>query len=327
MKEVASIDPQPASRLYGNRVDWREMVLPLAVVLLVVYAYFINRVCLFQVSKTSLFNWLWISWSRGADYVHGFFVPPLAVALMYWRWNKKLRGVPMTSSKWGLAFIGTAMVMYIFGARGQLNQLIAISLVILSFGVVLYLGGWVWLQELWFPCALLSFMIPLDFLDEKVGFPLRLFVAETSSHVLNLFGLDVYNSGTGIHSASKRFASLEVANPCSGIRSLEALMTLTALYGYLAMDKAWKKWVLFLSSIPLAVIGNLARIMTMVLVSLGFGSDSATKVHNFSGFIVFSLAILCMLGLGTLLNLHYRDILNHWMQEEAPPAPVPRKVK
>ncbi len=301
--------------------------MPGAVILLIIYAYCINPVSLFQTEKTSLLKWLWISWSRGADYVHGFFVPPLAIGLMYWRWNKKLRNVPVTSSKWGLWFIGGAMVLYIIGARGQVNQLIAISLVVLAFGVVLYLGGWAWLEELWFPCALLSFMIPLDFLDERLGFPLRIFVANTSSRFLNLFGLDVFNQGTGIHSASGRFAPLEVANPCSGIRSLEALMTLTALYGYLAMDKAWKKWILFLSSIPLAVIGNLARIMTMVLVSLGFGSDSATKVHNFSGFIVFSLAILCMLGLGTLLNLHYRDILDHWLQEEAPPAPVPRKVK
>ena len=89
------------------------------------------------------------------------------------------------------------------------------------------------------------------------------------------------------------------------------------------MDRGWKKWVLFLSSMPLAVIGNLARISTVALVAQGFGQDLAMKVyHEYSGYIVFSLAILCMLALGAALNLHYRDWIEHWTQEEEP-APRP----
>ena len=79
--------------------------------------------------------------------------------------------------------------------------------------------------------------------------------------------------------------------------------------------------MLFLSSVPLAVLGNLARITTVALVAQGFGYDPAMKIyHEFSGYIVFSLAILCMLGLGTILNIHYRELLDHWLQEEAPPT-------
>ena len=76
-------------------------------------------------------------------------------------------------------------------------------------------------------------------------------------------------------------------------------MALTSLYGYVTMDCGWKKWVLFFSSMPLAVIGNLARISTVALVAQGFGQDLAMKVyHEYSGYIVFSLAILSMLALG-----------------------------
>lgn len=287
---------------------------------LIVYAYGINRVCMFQVTRTSLFGWLLEFWGRGGDYAHGYLVPVVAAGILGWQWKTTLRNLPMETSRWGLVAIALAMVLYVVGVRGQVPRIVAGSFVVLIFGVILYLGGWSWARATWFPCAFLVFMIPLNFIDPYVSFPLRMFVANVAGGMLNLFGLDVYSEGTGIYSRSGRFLPLDVADPCSGIRSLVALMALTSMYGYLAMDRAWKKWVLFLSSVPLAVIGNLARITTVALVAQGFGSDPAMKIyHGFSGYIVFSLAILCMLGLGTLLNLRYRELLEHWLQEEEPP--------
>ena len=106
-------------------------------------------------------------------------------------------------------------------------------------------------------------------------------------------------------------------------------MALTSLYGYVTMDRSWKKWLLFLSSIPLAVLGNLARITTVALVAQGFGQDWAMKIyHDYSGYIVFSLAILCMIALGASLNLHYRELIYRWTQEEVPiPVPPRRPAK
>ena len=184
----------------------------------------------------------------------------------------------------------------------------------------------------WFPCAFLVFMIP--YTEANVSFRLRMLVTDLAVTLLNVFDVTVYSSGTGIFSGipdqprTVRFAPLDVADPCSGIRSLVALMALTAVYGYMVMDRPWKKWVLFLSSFPLAVIGNLARIVTIVLVAQGFGGDSALKVyHSFSGYIVFSLAIVCMLALGALLNVHYQELIRHWLAEEKPPAPVPQRPR
>jgi exosortase len=144
-----------------------------------------------------------------------------------------------------------------------------------------------------------------------------MFVANISTGLLRLLGLDVYQNGTGILSQSRRFAALDVADPCSGIRSLVALMALTSLYGYVTMDRAWKKWILFISSIPLAVLGNVARITTVALVAQGFGSDWAMKIyHDYSGYIVFSLAIVSMVILGVVLSLRYNEIVHRWMHEE-----------
>jgi len=304
----------------------RRWVLGALALGLVVYAYGISRVCMFQVEARSLVGWLLVFWGRGGDYAHGYLVPVVAAGVLWWKWRTALRLIPATTSAWGLVFVGAAMLLYVAGVRGQVPRLVAVSLVVLIFGMVFYLGGWRWAKEAWFPCAFLVFMIPLNFLDLYVSFPLRVFVTNLSSVLLNLCGLDVYGQGTGLYSRAGRFSPLDVADPCSGIRSLVALMALTAVYGYLAMDRPWKKWVLFLSSLPLAVIGNLARITTVALVAQGFGNDSAMKIyHAFSGYIVFSLAIICMLGLGALLNVHWRKLIDHWMDDEAPPPPVGRK--
>ena len=294
---------------------------------IVFYAYFVSKTCASGVTPLSLFGWLWIYWGRGADYAHGYVVPLVAAGLFGWKWRKKLQTEPLRTANSGLAVILAGMTIYWMGVKAANPRLVAGSFVVLIFGLILYLAGWGWAKELWFPCAFLLFMIPLNFLEQYVSFPLRIFVAQVSTSLLNVLGVNVYREGTGIYSVANRFLPLEVADPCSGIRSLMALMALTSLYGYITMDQAWKKWALFLSSIPLAVIGNLARITTVALVAQGFGQDWAMKIyHDYSGYIVFSLAILCMIGLGAMLNIHYRELVHRWTQEDVrPPRPARKR--
>ena len=294
---------------------------------IVFYAYFISKTCTSGVTPLSLFGWLWVYWGRGADYAHGYVVPVVAAGLFGWKWRRRLHSVPLSTANSGLAVILAGVTIYWIGVKAANPRLVAGSLVVLIFGLILYLAGWDWARELWFPCAFLLFMIPLNFLEQYVSFPLRVFVAQVSTALLNALGQNVYREGTGIYSTVNRFLPLEVADPCSGIRSLMALMALTSLYGYIAMDQTWKKWVLFLSSIPLAVVGNLARITTVALVAQGFGQDWAMKIyHDYSGYIVFSLAILCMIGLGAMLNIDYRELIHRWTEEDVrPPRPVRKR--
>jgi len=292
---------------------------------LIFYAYFISKTCASGVKPLSLFAWLWLYWGRGSDYAHGYVVPVIAAGLFVWKWKKKLHALPLSTTSSGLAVILGAVTLYWIGVKAANARLVAGSLVVLIFGLILYLAGWEWAKELWFPCAFLFFMIPLNFLDAYVSFPLRLFVAQVSTSLLNVLGMEVYRQGTGIYSKLSRFMPLEVADPCSGIRSLVALIALTSLYGYVTMDEAWKKWVLFVSSMPLAVIGNLARITTVALVAQGFGQDWAMKIyHDYSGYIVFSLAILCMIGLGAVLNVDYHEMVVRWTKEDVRPPRPPR---
>jgi exosortase len=301
----------------------RQWVLFALVAGLVVYAYAILKTCVVGITPVSLLNWLLAYWSRGGDYAHGYVVPVVAAGIFFWKWRTVLHALPPVVTTSGLVGVVVAVLAFYVGVKAQNPRAVAGSLVIMTFGLVHYFGGWQWAKQLWFPCVFLLFMIPVTFLEQPLAFPLRMFVAKLSVWILNVLGLDVLQDGTAIRSAQGRFQPLDVANPCSGIRSLVALMALTSLYGYVTMDRGWKKWILFLSSIPLAVLGNLARISTVALVAQGFGQDIAMKVyHEYSGYIVFSLAILCMLALGAALNLHYRDWIHHWMQEEEIPQPV-----
>ena len=329
MDERMNSEPQVPTTLFRSDapVDWRRMTLGGVVVVLVFYAYGIGKTCALGIVPTSALGWLFRYWSQGGEYAHGYVVPVISAGLFAWLWRRRLVGVPLASVKAGLAVITLAALLYWLGVRGANPRLVATSLVVLIFGLILYAGGWTWARALWFPCVFLVFMIPLNFLEPYVSFPLRMFVANVSSGFLNLLGLDVYQNGTGIFSQTGRFAPLDVADPCSGIRSLVALMALTSLYGYVTMDKGWKKWVLFASSIPLAMLGNVARITTVALVAQGFGSDWAMKIfHDYSGYIVFSLAIISMVLLGVMLNLQYGEILHRWVHEEVPrPLPASRK--
>lgn len=301
----------------------RRWILAGVGLVIIFYAYFISKTCASGIHPLSLFAWLWVYWGRGSDNAHGYVVPVIAAGLVVWKWRKKLRAMPLSTANIGLVVILTAVTLYWIGVKAANARVVAGSLVVLIFGLIWYLAGWEWAKELWFPCAFLLFMIPLNFLDAYVSFPLRLFVAQVSTSLLNVLGMEVYRQGTGIYSKLSRFMPLEVADPCSGIRSLVALIALTSLYGYVTMHETWKKWVLFVSSMPLAVVGNLARITTVALVAQGFGQDWAMKIyHDYSGYIVFSLAILCMIGLGAVLNIDYHEMVDRWTKEDVrPPRP------
>src|SRR5271154_4778219 len=164
-------------------------------------------------------------------------------------------------------------------------------------------------------------MIPLNFLDEMVGFPLRMLVTEASTSLLNWLGIETVHRGTAIYSSVFHF---DVADPCSGIRSLMALTTVTAAYGYVTQHVQWKRWVLFLSAMPLAVLGNLARVTSIALVAQVYGQELASKTyHEYPGYIVFGVALSTMVIIGLLLNFPFRHYFENWLKPPSPPESGP----
>jgi exosortase len=249
--------------------------------------------------------------SYGGDYSHGWLIP-LVTGYILWLKRHELAAAPKSVSHVGLALVVTALLFHWLGAKGQQTRFSLLGLVILIWAIPFYLYGWRVAKLLVFPCSYLIFCIPLNFLD-SLTFPLRIFATVISTALLNGLGIAAERSGSAIYSQAAGGFSFDVADPCSGIKSLLALTALTAVYAYFTQRTWWKKWLLFLSSIPLAIIGNIARITTVAIVAEAFGEKLALGLyHDYSGYVVFSVAIALMIALGSLLNLNFAELRERW---------------
>jgi exosortase len=266
----------------------------------------------------SLGRYIWRNWTENEDMGHGFLVVPAALFLIHAKRERLLSMTPRTG--WGgLVLLILGLILFWAGNQADVTFAGLISILIVLAGTVWWLLGWEFLRELSFPIAFLIFAIPFPGLDMIVALPLRYLMSKISVLVLNLIGIPVILSGTGILSApdaslqlaaGQRFA-VDVANPCSGIRSLFALMMVGALFAQFTLKETWKKWVLFLCTLPLAVLGNLARILMLTIGTVAFGSEFAlgknplehpSWFHMAAGYLVFIVALMGMMGIGSLLG-------------------------
>lgn len=267
-------------------------------------------------------------WKNTPEWEHCFFVPFICLFLVYHCRNKILESPISPDVKWGGIFIGVSMLCYWVGYKIDILFFSFLTLHLFLGALILWFAGWGFMRAILFPFAFLVFAWPFPFLDAMLAFPLRLIMSEISHIFLNLVGIDNVKVGTAIVSApdfdkgieqGARFA-LDVANPCSGIRSLFALVMVTALYSYFSLKVVWKQWALFLCAAPLAILGNFGRILMLCFGTLLFGSDFAigteedpSGYHMLSGFFVFVVALAGMVGVGNLLQRKFPDDLKGFL--------------
>jgi exosortase len=293
---------------------------------------------------TSVTGALWAMWNGFPDFMYGMLVPPLAAIVIYLQ-RKQLVQIPVNGWWPGIVFVALSLALFWAGRRVDNQYIGFFSIQILLATLVLWLMGWRWLSALAFPLAFLVFTWPMPFLDNMVTFPLRMFMSGSSVSVLNLFGLAVVQNGTGIHSAANpdmglaegKLFEVDVADPCSGIRSLFALMMISALYGHFTLHTPWKRAALFLSSVPLAIAGNLARILMLTLGIVTIGAptaigtlDKPTLFHEAAGYVVFLVALGGMLLICRVLSTSRDEWRSKWrlvkteVKNSTAPAPPAR---
>ena len=300
-----------AIKFSPSSIDWAKVALGIVTLGLIYYAYFVQLVEAHGDVRLSCYRWLMSHWSHISNYSHGPLIPLMAIGLVWWKWAD-VSTASIEPLPGGVAVLAVAMTMYYLGVKAVQPRAVVFSFILLLYGLTLTLGGRQLFRQLFFPITFLLLMIPLNFLDEVVGFPLRMMVAQASTALLNWFGIETIRRGTAIYSAVFHF---DVADPCSGIRSLMALTTVTAAYGYVTQHAQWKRWVLFLSAMPLAVLGNMARVTSIALVAQVYGQELASKTyHEYSGYIVFGVALSTMVIIGFLLNFPYRRIFQNWQK-------------
>jgi exosortase len=255
------------------------------------------------------------------DYTYCLFVPPIFAYLVYLRWDE-LERAPIRQSYLGLGLIILGIAVYWFGMRAGNQYFGYASVQILLAGVILWLWGGAVFRLLLFPWAFFVFAWPVPFLDPIIAFPLRMVMSTMASHILPMIGIPCLQNGTALLSpgdvlhnipVGSRF-QIDIADPCSGIRSLFALLMFSALFGYLFLPRLWQQWAIFLSAFPLAILGNLARVIMLVLGSICFGSSFAIGTtenpswfHEGCGFLIYGVALGAEFGLASLLTRKWRE--------------------
>ncbi len=241
-----------------------------------------------------------VQWYDDPDYSHGFLVP-LISAYFVWERREKLLALPVVPSLWGIGVLGFGLIMLLIGSVGVELYTQRTSLIMVLAGLVLLVLGREFLRVLVFPFVFLLFMVPLPaIVVNAVSFPLQMFAAKTAAFCLFNLGIPVLREGNVIMLAS---TTLEVAEACSGIRSLQALLALGTVYAYFTQTVMWKRWALVLLSIPIAIAANAFRVSGTGVLAHYFGIEAAEGFyHTFSGWLIFVVAFALLLACGAVLS-------------------------
>jgi exosortase len=241
-------------------------------------------------------------WWSDPNFSHGFFVPAFS-AFVVWQESARLSQVRRSPSSWGLPVIVLSLLMLIVGTYGAELFLSRLSLVLLTVGMVIFFLGWPMFRALLFPLAFLILMIPIPaIVFSQMTFPLQIIASKLAAATLPIFGVPVLREGNIINLPAM---PLEVAQACSGIRSLMSLATLAIMYGYLTESRNWVRVGLALASIPIAVCANALRIVGTGLIVQYWDPDKAEGFfHLFSGWLVFVVSLLMLFLLHQLSKLN-----------------------
>jgi exosortase len=238
-------------------------------------------------------------WWTDGNYSHGFLIIPIA-AYLAWERRREFTAAPNRPTAFGLLIIFGSILVLAAGVLGSELFLTRISIVGSVVGILLFMFGWPRLRVLVFPVAFLLLMIPLPaIIFNQIAFPLQLFASRVGEYAITSVDIPVLREGNVLILAN---TTLEVAEACSGIRSLVSLLTLGILFGYFADSRSWVRMVIALSTIPVAVVANGARVAGTGIAAHRYGAAAAEGFfHEFSGWVVFMVAFVLMYGLQRLI--------------------------
>jgi exosortase len=236
-------------------------------------------------------------WANDPNYSHGFLVVPL-VAYLVWERRALLAHAERRPTWLGLAVVAVGLIMLAGGTLGAELFTARVSLIVVLAGTVLFVLGPAHARILMFPLAFLILMIPLPaIVFNRIAFPLQIFASQFGEQVLQIVGVPVLREGNIITLST---TSLEVAEACSGIRSLATLITLGLVYGYFMEPRLWARVVIVATTIPIAIVTNGLRVAGTGVAAYHFGPEAAEGFfHTFSGWMVFVLAfgMVCIVSM------------------------------
>ncbi len=246
-----------------------------------------------------------MQWYQDENYSHGFLVPLIAGYFLYTRWTE-LRDAPVIPWNAGLLVIVLGLVQLLIGWLGSEYFTMRSSMIVLLAGLILSFFGSTVFRVLSLPLGYLFFMVPIPYIIyDLVAFPLKIFVTKVSVLTLKAIGITVMREGNIIMFPA---LTLEVADACSGIRSLISLLALAVAYAFFIRITSWKRWILICSAIPIAIFTNAMRVIVTGILAQYWGEKAAQGFfHEFAGLAVFGLAMIMLVVFGALLKTEDRE--------------------
>jgi exosortase len=242
-----------------------------------------------------------LDWSRNDDYSHGFLVP-LVSAYFFWINRDKILSTEVKPSGWGLWVVLAGILQLVLAHLASEHFLMRSSIIVLTGGALIYAVGWNVFKAMRLPIFYLFLMVPIPaIIYDTITMPLKLFVTKVSVGGLQAIGYSVIREGNIILLPN---VTLEVADACSGLRSLMSLIALSTAFAFLSQKITWKRWSLIVSAVPIAIITNVMRVFVTGILAKHYGRVAAEGFfHEFAGMMVFVVAMALLLGFGFLLKL------------------------
>ncbi len=264
------------------------------------FAFCLGITILIALIYLKVFQGLIYDWSTHPDYSHGFLVP-FIVAYMIWSRKEVLKECVYKPSNWGLMILILGVVQFISGYVGAEHFLQSTSLLIVLMGTIIFLAGFYVARIVLVPIAFLIFMIPLPaIIWNDFAFTLKLFATKVAVYFIDFLGMAVHRQGNVIYLPG---TVLEVVDACSGLRSLISLLALGVLIAYFSSLRAWRRWVLVFSAIPIAILSNVIRLVATAFLTQTIGLQATEGMyHTLSGVFVFAIGVAMFILVYWLLS-------------------------
>jgi len=242
---------------------------------------------------------LWTTWNTNDNYSHGPLVPLTSLALVWLRWPR-LRALPVRPEGRGLWLLAAGCLMNLLGARMDVFALQGWSLLVVLSGLTLTFLGVAFLRMLAFPILYLAYMLTFPpVVMNTLSYALKNFATTGSVAVAKALGVAMQRDGMQIYF---RTGELRVEDPCSGLRSLIALLATGTLFAYFQPGGAWRRAAVLMAAVPIALAGNMARLILLFVASDRRGVTWATgRFHDVTGYVMYAVALGLLMGLRTLL--------------------------
>ena len=272
---------------------------------------FLGNSILGYIHTPSLFAWMYEAYNSpnpAADDGHGDFIPFLVIGLLWWK-RKELLAPPLSLWWPGLLLLVLAMALHVMGYVLQQPRISIVALFTGLYGLTGLSWGREWLRKSLLLFFLFVFSIPLGDQAKFITFPLRLLVCQSVEVVSHwILGIDVIRMGTQLIDPTGTY-QYDVAPACSGIRSLVAIFLLATIYGFVAFRSVWKRLFLMVLAFPFAVLGNLTRMLCIIIAAELGGQEAGNYVHESTliSLVPYVPAIIGLLWVG------------HWMEKRAQP--------